>query len=893
MTTTITTTNRCQQQRNRSRSTATTILLPRMEPRRPRIPPVWWTRLIIIVIMLLLLQSITSNNDNDGQYYHYYYFNYYFPMVRITTTMAFTMVQPASLPPSSTFRTGGVSSSQNVGTMDAAVGCSRSRSPSGWYHDRIFSFSSSLTVLSLSDGNTNTNHDCNNSSTDTNLLLSPLDVKYYYDAIPVTSTAVSQQEQNHTNSTTTTTAYEQYQQLYQHSIQNPHSFWQQKAHEYIDWSTDFDAVTTGSFFPNGDITWFTNGKLNVCYNAIDRHVLRQNSDDDTSGSEASKLALVWEGDEPNTTHQYTYEQLLAKVCRIANTLQQVGGVQKGDIVTIYMPMIPELLMTMLACARIGAVHSVVFAGFSAQALSTRLVAAQSKVLVTATYNQRGGKTLSLKHIVDTALASSPTTTSGSPDEQSHVVQKVMVWERIADDQDIPASPTFDVVPNRDMRMEVSLRQQRPYCPCAIMDSEDPLFLLYTSGSTGLPKGLVHTTGGYAVYAAFTTQTTFALNDPKDVFACVADCGWITGHTYVVYGPLINGATTVLFESTPLYPDPGRYWDMIERHAITHFYTAPTAIRSLMRYGTSYVEKYDLSSLKVLGTVGEPINPSAWEWYYNVVGKQKCTIVDTYWQTETGGHIITNIPGVTPMKPGSCTRPMYGIDAVVLDPLSGQVLSDCSDDGNHDDNVDDSTNHAAKHNQVIEGILAVRQPWPGIARTCYNDHERYLTTYMKPYPGYYLTGDAVQYDPVTKYFTIVGRIDDVINVSGHRIGTAEVESALVSHPLVTQAAVISIPHPIKGESIIGFVTLTEDGSLDTNSDTLFVELKNSVRTSIGPFASPDNLYVTNVLPMTRSGKIVRRILRKILLNEIDTIGDTSTLADPTIVDTLVQQIQSLK
>jgi acetyl-CoA synthetase len=675
-----------------------------------------------------------------------------------------------------------------------------------------------------------------------------------YDAILVTAPSLE-------------SAYQEYEDVYQQSIIDPETFWEDKAYEYIDWFTEFDAVTTGSFL-KGDITWFTNGQLNLCYNAIDRHVLNGDGD---------KVAVIWEGDEPNTNMQYTFEQLLGKVCQIANALKQTGNVQKGDIVTIYMPMVPELLMTMLACARIGAVHSVVFAGFSAQALSTRLMASQSKVLVTATYNQRGGKMLSLKDIVETALSN----------DKDHVVEKVLVWERIPDDEGIPDVPSFEPTPHRDIRMELALRKQRPYCPVEIMDSEDPLFLLYTSGSTGTPKGLVHTTGGYSVYAAFTTHTTFALSlrPQEDIFACVADCGWITGHTYVVYGPLLNGVTTVLFESTPLYPDPGRYWDLVERHGITHFYTAPTAIRSLMRYGTSYVEKYDLSSLKVLGTVGEPINPTAWEWYYNVVGNGKCTVVDTYWQTETGGHIITNIPGVTPMKPGSCTRPMYGIDAVVLDPLTGEVLSEIHDDSANGD--------GSKNNRrVIEGILAIRQPWPGIARTCYNDHERYLTTYMKPYPGYYLTGDAVQYDPLTQYFTIIGRIDDVINVSGHRIGTAEVESALVLHPSVTQAAVISIPHPIKGESIVGFVTLTADED-DTivRSDGFFVELKNYVRSSIGPFASPDSIYVTNVLPMTRSGKIVRRILRKIVLNEVDTIGDTSTLADPTIIYTLVEQIRS--
>lgn len=391
--------------------------------------------------------------------------------------------------------------------------------------------------------------------------------------------------------------------------------------------------------------------------------------------------------------------------------------------------------------------------------------------------------------------------------------------------------------------------------------------LARSGSTGQPKGLVHTTGGYALYAAFTTKTTFDLS-PRDLFACVADCGWITGHTYVVYGPLLNGATTFLFESTPLYPDPGRYWDMIERHRITQFYTAPTAIRSLMRYGDAVPKRYDLSSLKILGSVGEPINPEAWRWYYEVVGDSKCTIVDTYWQTETGGHIVTNLPGVTPMKPGSCTLPMFGIDTVVLDPVDGHLVEQVP-------------------GKPIEGVLAVRQPWPGMARTCLGDHERFMTVYLKPYPGYYFTGDAVLRDKDGYHF-ITGRVDDVLNVSGHRIGTAEVESALVLHPAVAQAAVVGKPHPIKGESITGFVMLTEGFE---DSPELIKELRNQVRSEIGPFASPDMLWVAPSLPMTRSGKIMRRILRKIVAGETDSLGDTSTLADPSIVDTLIEKVKS--
>jgi acetyl-CoA synthetase len=416
---------------------------------------------------------------------------------------------------------------------------------------------------------------------------------------------------------------------------------------------------------------------------------------------------------------------------------------------------------------------------------------------------------------------------------------------------------------KDIRMDQLVAAQRPYCVPEAMDAEDTLFILYTSGSTGVAKGLVHTTGGYALYAAHTTMTTFDLA-PGDLFACVADCGWITGHTYVVYGPLLNGSTTFMFESTPMYPDAGRYWDMVERHKITQFYTAPTAIRSLMRYGESFPKKYDLSSLKILGSVGEPINPEAWRWYYEVVGDSKCTIVDTYWQTETGGHIITNIPGVTPMKPGSCTLPLYGIDAVVLDPVDGHVL-----EGNN-----------------VNGVMAIRQPWPGMARTCLGDHERFMTVYLEPYKGYYFTGDSVMKDEDGFHF-ITGRVDDVLNVSGHRIGTAEVESALVAHPAVSQAAVVGRPHPIKGQSIAAFCTLDVN---HVESPELIKELILRVRADIGPFASPDLILITPSLPMTRSGKIMRRILRKIVCGEVDTLGDTSTLADPSVVSDLIAQVE---
>jgi len=637
--------------------------------------------------------------------------------------------------------------------------------------------------------------------------------------------------------------FEQYQKLYRQSIENPKEFWGNAAKEHVDWFRPFDKVLDGGF-EHGDVRWFEGGKLNISYNALDRH----NPND---------LALIWEGDEPDDIRKLTYGEVLRKVCKIGNALLR-KGVQKGDIVTIYMPMIPELAMTMLACARIGAVHSVVFAGFSAEALGQRISAAKSKIVVTADVGRRGGKTIGLKDIVNDALTKL---------DCNSVVEHVMVWERFYNAES-SASPPYEMK-DRDIRMDPLVAVQRPYCPPVHMDSEDNLFILYTSGSTGNPKGLVHTTGGYAVYAKMTTQVTFDLQ-PGDVFACVADCGWITGHTYVVYGPLLNGSTSFMFESTPVYPNEGRYWDMIQRHKITQFYTAPTAIRLLMRYGDEIPKKYDLSSLRVLGSVGEPINPEAWRWYYEVVGRSKCTVVDTYWQTETGGHIITNLPGITPMKPGSCTLPFYGIDTVVLCPTTGKELTEPDENGN------------------FQGVMALKSPWPGMARTCLGDHERFLTVYFKPYPGYYFTGDTVSRDKDGFHF-IIGRMDDVMNVSGHRIGTAEVESALVAHPAVAQAAVVGKPHEIKGQSICAFAMLTAGYE---ESPELIKELRGSVRSEIGGFCNPDLIVITPSLPMTRSGKIMRRILRKIVCGEIDSLGDTSTLADPSIVETLIEKVEKL-
>lgn len=640
----------------------------------------------------------------------------------------------------------------------------------------------------------------------------------------------------------TKSAFAAYKEKHAESIADTSKYWGELAKSKLDWFTPFTHTQNGSFL-NGDVSWFLNGKLNTCYNAVDRWCL-------PPYNRGEETAIIWEGDEPTDTRTITFNELLRKTSQIANALKS-QGVKRGDVVTLYMPMIPETAMTMLACARIGAVHSVIFAGFSADAIAERVHCSGSKWVVTADFGKRGGKTLPLKQICDTAVAK---------DVCKGVMEKMFVFSHHGDAGEV------NMVEGRDVAFDDLIDAQRPYCPCEAMDSEDNLFILYTSGSTGRPKGVLHTTGGYSLFAMHTTATSFDIR-PSDVFACVADAGWITGHTYIVYGPLLNGCSTLMFESTPMYPDEGRYWDMVQRHKISIFYTAPTAIRSLMRFGDDAPKKYDLSSLRILGTVGEPINPEAWRWYYEVIGNKNCAVVDTYWQTETGGHIITNLPSITPMKPGSCTLPFFGIDAVVLDPQSGMEIA-----GNG-----------------VEGVLAIKQPWPGMTRTCLGDHDRYLTVYMKPYPGYYFPGDGCKRDE-DGFIWITGRVDDVLNVSGHRIGTAEVESALVAHPAVAQAAVVGFPHAIKGEAICCYTTLTV--GYDESPD-LVKELRNAVRTAIGPFATPDMVCPTPGLPLTRSGKIMRRILRKIASGEIDALGDTSTLADPAVVDVLIEKIANLR
>jgi acetyl-CoA synthetase len=624
---------------------------------------------------------------------------------------------------------------------------------------------------------------------------------------------------------------EQFDSLYERSIEDSDGFWLEQA-KRLDWFHEPSRAGEWSYDPV-EIAWFADGKLNLCHNAVDRHLDRR----------GDETAIIFEPDDPQADGRtLTYHQLHAEVVAMANALKAIG-VTRGDRVTIYMPMIVEGVLALLACARIGAVHSVVFGGFSPEALAGRIEGCGSRFVVTADEGLRGGKRVPLKANVDAAIA--------EPDHDTPIDGMLVVRHTGAD---IPMTAGRD-----HWYHEVASGAD---CPCEPMDAEDPLFILYTSGSTGKPKGVVHTTGGYGVWTATTFAYVFDYQ-PGEVFWCTADIGWITGHSYIAYGPLLNGATQVVFEGVPSYPDHGRFWDVVDRHKVNILYTAPTAIRALMREGDDFVTRHDRSSLRLLGTVGEPINPEAWRWYFDVVGEKRCPIVDTWWQTETGGVMITTLPSAHDMKPGSAGRPFFGVRPQLVD-NEGAVL-----DG------------------AAEGNLCITHNWPGQARTVYGDHERFEQTYFSTYRGKYFTGDGCRRDE-DGYYWITGRVDDVINVSGHRMGTAEVESALVSHAKVAEAAVVGCPHDIKGQGIYCYVTLNAG---EAGSDELHTELRSHVRKEIGPIASPDHIQFSDGLPKTRSGKIMRRILRKIAENDYGSLGDTSTLADPSLVDRLIEGRQN--
>ncbi len=618
----------------------------------------------------------------------------------------------------------------------------------------------------------------------------------------------------------------QYQALYQQSIDDPEGFWGEQAQKFVTWFKPWDRVLDWDFH-KGSIRWFEGGKLNVSYNCLDRHL-------ETRGDQ---VAILWEGDDPKVDKELTYKQLYEQVCKFANALKS-RGVKKGDRVSIYMPMIPEVVVAMLACTRIGAIHSVVFGGFSPEALKDRILDSDCQVVITSDEGLRGAKHVPLKNNVDKALLECPN------------VHSVIVVKRTGGE-----IPWHD---GRDIWYHEAMAEASSECPAEEMDAEDTLFILYTSGSTGKPKGVLHTTGGYLLYTAMTHKYVFDYHD-GDIYWCTADVGWVTGHSYIVYGPLANGATTVVYEGVPNYPDASRFWQVVDKHQVNIFYTAPTAIRALMGQGDKPVKNTSRESLRLLGTVGEPINPEAWEWYYHVVGEGRSPIVDTWWQTETGGILITPLPGATALKPGSATRPFFGVVPVLMDE-QGNILEGAT-----------------------SGNLVITRPWPSMMRTVFGDHQRFIDTYFKMYPGHYFTGDGARRDE-DGFYWITGRVDDVLNVSGHRMGTAEVESALVLHEAVAEAAVVGYPHDIKGQGIYAYVTLM--AGIEP-SDQLHHELITLVRSEIGPIATPDVIQWAPGLPKTRSGKIMRRILRKVAANELDNLGDTSTLADPAVVDNLIE------
>ena len=619
---------------------------------------------------------------------------------------------------------------------------------------------------------------------------------------------------------------DKYLEMYKRSVDDPEGFWAEQA-ESLDWIERWHTVKDTSYEGDVRIRWFDGAKLNVSANCLDRHL----------ATRGDQTAIIWEGDDPNDRQHITYRELHEKVCRLANGLKSIG-VKKGDRVTIYLSMIPELAVSMLACARIGAIHSIIFGGFSAESIAGRVDDCESEYLITADEGIRGGKVIALKTIADEAVA------------KGDHVRKTIVVKRTGGD--------IAWNDERDVWYHELVDAASPDCEPEVMEAEDPLFILYTSGSTGKPKGVLHTTAGYLLYASMTHRYVFDYHD-GDIYWCTADIGWVTGHSYIAYGPLANGATTLMFEGVPNYPTVSRFWEVCDKHQVNIFYTAPTAIRALMREGDGPVKSTSRSSIRLLGTVGEPINPEAWEWYHKVIGESRCPIVDTWWQTETGGILITPLPGATALKPGSATRPFFGIKPLIVDGDGNEQSGACS------------------------GNLCISDSWPGQMRSLYGDHERFIETYFSTYKGRYFTGDGARRDE-DGYYWITGRVDDVLNVAGHRLGTAEVESALVLHPAVAEAAVVGYPHDIKGQGIYAYVTLTVGFE---PSDELRAELVQSVRKEIGPIASPDKIQWAPGLPKTRSGKIMRRILRKIAANEHDALGDISTLADPTVVDDLVE------